>query len=194
MIQNLTPRDKKFLLAGAVCVIIYCLYVFVVEPVYARQKRIDQQTQTKILFIEKYDEILSKKSYYKQKEKAKNTLAAQMSRQFLEESKPALAAASLQKILEETAKQTSVAIVSARTDKPKYIERLLAVPVEISVRSTLKNLSQLIYLIENHEKLLLVEEIATKRTDNKNEFEELNTKLLVNGFIQQLEPEKAKKS
>lgn len=194
MINNLTPRDKKFLIVGGICVIIYCLYVFVLEPIYAKQKGVDQQVQNKVLFIEKYLNILNKKDYYKEKEAVEKQLAAQMSKQFLEETKPALAAASIQKILEEYARQTSVTIISTKTEKPKYIEHLLAVPVEITVRSNLRNLSQLIFLIENQEKLMLIEEITTKRIDNKPEYEELNAKLLVNGFIKQLEPEKGKKA
>lgn len=194
MIKELTPRDKNFLILGGICVIIYCVYVFIADPLYTKQKGVDQQIQSKILFIEKYQEILTKKGYYKQKEKTGKEVAAQMAKQFLDETKPALAAASIQKILEEYAKQTSVTIVNTRTEKPKYIERLLAVPVEITVRSTLRNLSQLIFLVENHEKLILIESITTKRVDNKPEHEELNTKLLINGFIKELEPEKPKKT
>lgn len=194
MIPELTARDKKFLIAGGLCVIIYCTYVFIAEPVYKKQALMGRQIQSKSLFLEKYKEILSKKDYYTQKEKAKNALGAQMQRQFLSETKPALAAASLQKILEDAAQQSSASIVTTRTEKPKYIERILAIPVEITVRASLKNLSQLIFQIENHEKFMLVEEISAKRVDNKKELEELNAKLLVNGFIQQLEPDKNKKS
>jgi len=194
MIKELNPRDKKSLILGGICVISYCIYVFIAEPIYTKQKDVDQQIQSKILFIEKYQEILTKKGYYKQKEKSGKEIALQLNKQFMDETKPALAAASLQKTFEEFAGQTSVAIVSTRTDKPRYVERLLAVPVEITVRSTLRNLSQLIFLIENHEKLILVEELTIQRTDNKPVHEELNSKLLIVGFIKELEPEKAKKT
>lgn len=194
MIPELTARDKNFLIAGGICVIIYCSYVFIAEPAYKKQASMDRQIQSKRLFLEKYKEILNRKDYYTQKEKTKNALGAQMQRQFLGETKPALAAASLQKIIEDAAQQSSATIVTTRTEKPKYIERLLAIPVEITVHASLKNLSQLIFQIENHEKFMLVEEITAKRADNKKELEELNAKLLVNGFIQQLEPEKNKKS
>lgn len=193
MINELTQRDKLFLIVGGICVIIYCIYVFIAEPSYSKLKGFDQQITNKILFIEKYQEILNKKGYYIQKEKTGKEVATQLAKQFLDETKPALAAAGMQKLIEEYARQTSVTIVSTRTDKPKYIERLFAIPVEITVRSTLKNLSQMIALIENHEKFILIEELKTKRVDNKPLAEELNTKLLINGFIQQLEPEKTKK-
>lgn len=192
--MNLTPRDKNFLILGGICVIIYCTYVFIAEPAFTKQKAADQQIKSKILFIEKYQEILTKIGYYKQKEKSGKELASELEKQFLTETKPSLAAAELQKTLEEYASQTAVTIVNTRTDKPLYIEHLLAVPVEITVRSTLRNLSQLIFMIENHEKLILIEEISTKRVDNKPEFEELNTKLLTVGFIKELEPKKTKKT
>jgi hypothetical protein len=193
MINELTPRDKLFLIVGGICVIIYCIYVFIADPAYSKLKGFDQQITNKILLIEKYQEILNKKAYYIQKEKSGKEVANQLAKLFLKETKPALAAAGMQKIIEEYARQTSVSIVSTRTDKPKYFERLLAIPVEITVRSTLKNLSQMIALIENHETLMLIEEVKSKRVDNKPLAEELNTKLLIDGFIQELEPEKTKK-
>lgn len=193
MISELTQRDKLFLIVGGLCVIIYCIYTFIADPAYSKLKGFDQQIANKILFVEKYQEILNKKGYYIQKEKSEKVVATQLSKQFLDETKPALAAAGMQKIIEEYARQTSVSIVSTRTEKPKYIERLFAIPVEVTVRSTLKNLSQMITLIENHEKFMLIEEVKTKRVDNKPMVEELNSKLLINGFIQQLEPEKTKK-
>ncbi|MEC7640768.1 MAG: type II secretion system protein GspM [Nitrospinota bacterium] len=186
MIKYLSAREQRALIVGGICVVIYMIFVFGVKPVYLQQKKIEEQIQNKIFFIKKYHEILNQKAYYKQKGKANKAIQIKLARQFLGNKKPALAAASLQKTLERYAKQTSVNIESARIEKPRYTERLLTVPVEINIRSTLNNLTQFIYLIENHEKFMVVEEVAIRRI-NKSDPEELQTRLLVLGFIRKLE-------
>lgn len=190
--KDLSPKDKKALTIGGITVIVYVFFAFGVKPIYLKQKNIAERIQNKIVFIKKYHEILNQKAYYKQKDKANKAIQAALSRRFLNQEKPALAAASLQKILQGYAQQTRVSIENARIEKPKFVERILAVPVEINVRSTLKHLMQFIYLIENHEKFMVVEEVVTRRV-NKDDPEELQTRLLVLGFIRQLEKNAAKK-
>ena len=78
-----------------------------------------------------------------------------------------------------------------KTEKTKYMEDLLTVPVRITVKSSLEKLSHFIRLIESDEKFLVVEELVIRRI-NKKEPEQLESRLLVNGFIQQRKPEKLK--
>jgi hypothetical protein len=108
------------------------------------------------------------------------------------EKKPGLAAATLQKFLEVFARGSSVRIERVRIEKYKFTENLMAIPVEITVRSTLKNLSQFIYKIENHEKFLVIENMTTRRI-NKTDPEQLEATLLVSWFVLEAEPEGTKK-
>lgn len=192
MTRNLTQRDKRFLTGGVIFLVFYSLYVFVAAPIYSKQKGTEEKIKNKIAFIEKYYAVLNQKPLYEKKDQANREIHAKLRARFFQETKPALAAANLQKTLEEFARQSSVTIQKVRIDKPKYAESLLTVPVEITVRSNLKNLSGLIHRIENHEKFLVIEEIAVRRFIKKSEPEELQTRLLVSGFIQQLEPEDGK--
>ena len=193
MIKNLSPKDKRALIIGGICIFIYTIFIFGVKPVYLKQKKIEEQIQNKIFFIKKYHEILNQKAYYEQKRKANKSTQITLARQFLGSKKPALAAASLQKTLERYAKQTSVNIESARIEKTRYTERLLTVPVEINIRSTLNNLVQFIYLIENHEKFMVIEEVFIRKT-KETDPEELQTRLLVLGFIRELEQNNIQKT
>lgn len=193
MIQNLNKREQRFLIAGGLCILVYILIAFVIEPIYENQVNAIRQIENKTLLIKKYYEILNQKAYYEQKSKTNKANYSALTRKFLNQEKPALAAASLQKILENYAHKTSVNIESARIEKPKYLEKILAVPVEITIRSTLRNLTDFIYLVENHEKFMVIEEIVSKRV-NKSNPEELQTRLLIDGFIQQLETEKPSKT
>jgi hypothetical protein len=192
MIEKLSEKDRKALIIGTACLVLYISIKFIALPIYSSEDETRQQIENKVFFIKKYYEILNQKAFYEQKRKANESIKNALTKRFLNKKKPALAAASLQKILEGYSKQSSVTIESARIEKPKYISRLLSVPVEISVQSNLKNLTRFLYLIENHEKFMIVEEL-TIRKSNKKDPEELKSKLLVLGFIKKLEDKKAKK-
>lgn len=187
MIKNLSAKDRRALIICAGSILAYLFIVLVAEPIYNKQKDMGRQIENKIFFIKKYYEILNQKAYYDQKAEFTRKTEVIMSQRFMGQKKPALAAADLQKTLEAYARQSNIQIENSRTEKPKYLEKLLAVPVEINIRSTLRNLIQFIQSIEKHQNFMVVEELATRRT-NKTDPEELQTRLLVLGFIQELEP------
>ena len=193
MIENLSEKDKKALILAGVVIFIYLAIKLVISPMYSSGEETRQQIKNKVFFIKKYYEILNQKAFYEEKRKANDLIKNSLAKRFLNQEKPALAAASLQKILEGYSRQSSVAIESARIEKPKYLSELLSVPVEINVRSNLKNLTRFLYLIENHEKFMIIEELTIRRA-NKKDPEELQSKLLILGFINNLEDKKPKKT
>ena len=190
MNMNISQRDKKILIAGIVFVVCYLLFFFVAEPIYKKQAKTDDKIKTKVQFIQKYYEVLNQKSYYQEKEKANQSTHVSLARRFFQEKQPGLAAASLQKLVESFSSGT-VVIERTKVNKLKYIEGILAVPIEISVRSSLKNLSLFLMRIENHEKFLIIEELRLRRI-NKTDPEDLQTRLMITGFIQELEPQGGK--
>ena len=191
MSQSRTLREKVILVLAGSLVLVYVFVEYVGQPLYMKQKRQEQNIESKILFITKYHQILNQSAYYQKKEQANQELAVQLSKLFLSPPQPALAAAGLQKSLEDKARKTRVDLVQVRTEKTKYTEDLLTVPVRITVKSSLEKLSRFIRLIENDDKFLVVEELAIRRI-NKKEPEQLESRLLVNGFIQKRKPEKLK--
>lgn len=184
---KVTPRDKKFLIAGGLMLGIYLLSVWVIQPIHSEQKQIDQQIKNKTQFIQKYHEILSQDSYYNSKRIANQRTRMTLAKKFFNETRPGLAAAGLQKIIKNFALQSRVRIDQVRVEKSKVIDQMPTVPISMTLRSSLRNLSEFIYRIENSEKFLVVEEITTQRI-NKSNPEELKTRLRVSGFIQDLTP------
>ena len=150
----------------------------------------DEKIKKKIQFIQKYYEVLNQKAYYQEKSKANKSNNTSLLRRFFSEKQPGLAAASLQKLIESFSSST-VTIERTKVNKPKYINGILAVPIEITIRSNLKNLSLFLMRIENHEKFLVVEELRSRRI-NKTDPEDLQTRLMISGFIQELEPQGGK--
>jgi len=190
MTLNIGKRDKVFLIGGGVFVACYLLFFLVVEPIYKKQISIDEKIKDKINFIEKYYEVLNQTSYYQAKEVANKNTKITLQKRFFKDKEPGLAAAGLQKLLQGFSRG-AVTIEKTRVEKPKYVARILAVPVEITVRSSLKNLALFLMRIENHEKFLIIEELRSRRI-NKKEPEDLQTRLLISGFIKELEPKSGK--
>ncbi len=184
---KITPRDKKFLIFGSLMLGIYVLSVWVIQPIYVKQKHIDQQIQNKTQFIRKYNELLDQKSYYNAKNLANERTRITLAKKFLNETQPGLAAARLQKIIKGFAQQSGVNIEQVRVEKSKLIAQMPAVPISMTLRSSLRTLSEFVYRMENSEIFLVVEEITTQRI-NKSNPEELKTRILVSGFTQGLTP------
>ena len=190
MIQ-IAPRDKKVLIVGGVFIVLYLLFVLIAQPAFRENKLASQKIQDKILFIQKCYEILNQKSYYKAKSTENKSIHTTLSQRFLNQAKPALAAAEQQRLLEELANQTGVNIIRFRVDKPKYVEKLLTISTQVTVRSKLRNLTNFIHRLENNQKFMIIEEISMQRT-NKKDLEELQTQLTVSGFIKKMKEEKTK--
>ena len=189
--MDITQRDKNVLLAGVIFVACYTLYFFVAEPIYKKQEKANDSIRNKIQFIQKYYEILNQKPYYQKKEKANQTTHTKLSQRFFIEKQTGLAAASLQKLIGSFS-MGAVTIERTKIEKPKYMEGILAVPIEISIRSNLKNLSMFLMRIENNEKFLIIEELQSRRI-NKVDPEEIQTRLVITGFIQELETQGGEK-
>ena len=190
MTLNIGKRDKFYLVGGGIFVACYLLFFLVAEPIYKKQISIDEKIKDKINFIEKYYEILNQTSYYQAKELENKNTKTTLQKRFFSDKEPGLAAAGLQKLLQGFSRG-AVTIEKTRVEKPKYVARILAVPVEITVRSSLKNLALFLMRIENHEKFLVIEDLRSRRI-NKKEPEDLQTRLLITGFIKELEPKSGK--
>jgi hypothetical protein len=190
MTLNIGKRDKFYLVGGGIFVACYLLFFFVAEPIYKKKISTEEKIKDKINFIEKYYEVLNQTSYYQAKELENKNTKTTLQKRFFSDKEPGLAAASLQKLL-QVFSRGAVTIEKTRVEKPKYVARILAVPVEITVRSSLKNLALFLMRIENHEKFLVIEDLRSRRI-NKKEPEDLQTRLLITGFIKELEPKSRK--
>lgn len=190
MIQ-LISRDKKILLAGGIFVVFWLLFVVIAEPTYLENKRAEQKIKEKILFIQKYYEILNQKSYYQAKNIKNKKIRTTLNQRFFNQANPTLAASEKQRLIERLSNQTGVNIIRFSVDKPKYMESLLTISTKVTIRSKLRNLTKFINVLESHQKFMVIEEMAIQRI-NKTDLEELQAQLTISGFIKLMETEKKK--
>jgi len=190
MIQ-LISRDKKILLAGGIFVVFWLLFVVIAEPTYLENKRAEQKIKEKILFIQKYYEIINQKSYYQAKNIKNKQTRTTLNQRFFNQANPTLAASEKQRLIERLSNQTGVNIIRFSVDKPKYMESLLTISTKVTIRSKLRNLTKFINVLESHQKFMVIEEMAIQRI-NKTDLEELQAQLTISGFIKLMETEKKK--
>lgn len=190
MIQ-LISRDKKILLAGGIFIVFWLLFVVIAEPTYLENKRAEQKIKEKILFIQKYYEVLNQKSYYQAKNIKNKRTRTTLNQRFFNQANPTLAASEKQRLIERLSNQTGVNIIRFSVDKPKYMESLLTISTKVTIRSKLRNLTKFINVLENHQKFMVIEEMAIQRI-NKTDLEELQAQLTISGFIKLMETEKKK--
>jgi len=190
MTIKIGKRDKKILIAGGIFVASYLLFLFIAQPIYVKQIRINKRIEEKSNFIKKYYEVLNQTSHYQAKDAVNKNNTTTLKQKFLKENEPGLAAAGLQKILQESSNGV-VSIKKTQVKKPKFISGILGIPIEITVNSNLKNLALFLMRIENHQKFLIVEDFRSRRI-NKQEPEDLLTRLIITGFIKELESKTGK--
>ncbi|MBT3515356.1 MAG: hypothetical protein HOB32_02620 [Nitrospina sp.] len=190
---EIAPRDRKLVLTGGTFIILWLFFVFVAQPVYTENSRADQKIQDKILFIQKCYAILNQKSYYKAKSTENKLTSSILKQRFFNQTKPALAAAEQQRLIESLSNQTGVNIIRFRVDKPKYTENLLTISTKVTTRSKLRNLTNFIRILENNQKFMVIEEMSVQRI-NKKDLEELQAQMTVSGFIKTMKIEKKKVS
>jgi hypothetical protein len=184
MIQ-ITPRDKKVLIAGGTFIIFWLLFILVVQPLHQENKRTSQKIQDKLIFIQKCYEILNQKSYYKEKSKENKLIRTTLDQRFFNQTKPALAASEQQHLIENLSNKTGVNIIRFRVDKPKYLEGLLTISTKVTTRAKLRNFTNFIHTLESNQKFMVIEEMAIQRI-NDTDLEELQAQLTISGFIQSM--------
>ena len=184
MIQ-ITPRDKKVLIAGGTFIIFWFLFILVVQPLHQENKITSQKIQDKLIFIQKCYEILNQKSYYKEKSKENKLIRTTLDQRFFNQTKPALAASEQQHLIENLSNKTGVNIIRFRVDKPKYLEGLLTISTKVTTRAKLRNFTNFIHTLESNQKFMVIEEMAIQRI-NDTDLEELQAQLTISGFIQSM--------
>jgi Tfp pilus assembly protein PilO len=95
--------------------------------------------------------------------------------------KPSLAASELQAILEGIIKKARTTITNIKNSSPVEKESFYQIPIEITVESTLRELKDIIYEIENSDKFLFVRDLNI-RLVKSGEPEKLKAKFIIDGF------------
>ena len=180
----MTKQRKYILIAGSLLLLIgavYRFYPFGFAFLDGTSNLAFQQKK-----IAKYRVAVKQKPYIDKHLQALKKTADQAANQFLRGSTPALAAVDIQNTLNSIAEKVGISISRMDIQKEKKIEEnnLVSIQVMFRIRSTTRQLRDLIYYLESSEKLIRIIDIRANVQRNKVP-EEILSGITVEGFIRE---------
>jgi hypothetical protein len=107
---------------------------------------------------------------------------------------PALAAADIQKVLNEIARKSHVTVQSVRVLKPKEVggNHYLSIPVEVAIRGNTRYLKEFLYQIMGSSKYLTAERVRITVSNSRRRrmadlSQNVHAKITINGFLKSSE-------
>ncbi len=179
--MNTTSREKIFLYVGGVLFGFAVIYLLIVKPVYRKHLEIQDKIEQKGMLLDRYKAILKRDDQLKKRVLYIKKEFDKMAKVLLVSAKPSLAASELQAILEGIIKKARTTITNIKNSSPVEKESFYQIPIEITVESTLRELKDIIYEIENSDKFLFVRDLNI-RLVKPGEPEKLKAKFIIDGF------------
>ena len=157
--MNTTSREKIFLYVGGALFGFVVIFLLIVKPVYRKHLEIKGKIEQKGMLLNRYKAILKRDNQLKKRVLYIKKEFDKMTKVLLVSAKPSLAASELQAILEGIIKKARATITNIRNNSPIEKEAFYQIPIEITVESTLRELKDIIYQIENSDKLWIVRDV-----------------------------------
>lgn len=183
--MNTTSREKIFLYVGGALFGFAIIYLLIVKPVYRKHLEIQSKIEQKGMLLDRYRAILKRDDQRKKRVLYIKKQSDRMAKVLLVSTKPSLAASELQAILEDIIKKTRTTITNIKNNRPIEKEAFYQIPIEITVESTLRELKDIIYQIENSGKFLFVRDLNIRLVKSGNP-EKLKVKFIIDGFAKKI--------
>lgn len=180
--MNISKRDRKILTMGTVAVALFLVFTYVISPFWESEKDIRERTQQQEMLLQKYEKIISQRQ-----EIAKNLAQVkrqqdQLTKRLLKGSTPPLAAAEVQKMLEQISKKHDLELKSVKVKDAEREGDFLAIPLEIRLTTDLKRTIQFLADLEKNEKYLIIPQLNIS-VKNQRDPQEIIVTIVVTGFF-----------
>jgi len=178
-----SSRDKKYIIALIIAVVIFALIKFVLFPL--TDKISEQKTNLKFKekSREKYVKALEQKEELQLKLKILKKENRKTNNSFLQGETTSLAAADLQKIIHGIAEENMVTIKSVKVLDSIQKEGLTTIPIQTMFNSDLTMLEKFIGSIEDNKKILTIPALKI-RVKNKRKPAGISVTMTITGFVQ----------
>lgn len=180
--MKITARDRKFLIAGGIVVVLVAVFYLGTTPLQSPGE-LAKEVEFKKRMLVRQREMISQENNYKARlDQYGKRLDKDMGR-LLTGSTPSLAGAELQNILSDLAAQTGVEI-SRKTaqNEQKVQDNLIKVSANIDTNCTPDQLVQFLAAIENYPKFLTVDTLNVISLRLQKKFE-IRPNITVTGYI-----------
>lgn len=154
--MSISTREKRFLIAGGLAVLIFILIRWGIGPAMSSQQAVQEQLLLKRELLERYQRILAEKRVNEKRLQVLKEAYAGMRRRLFPAEKPGVAASELQTLLQKLAEASGVEVRTVRFLPPKKMEVFTQIAVELTFGASVKALKEFLYRIESHERFLLI--------------------------------------
>ncbi len=180
--MKITPRDKKFIIAGVAAICVFMVLKFVLLPFFYNIEEEKKDIKLKERTLEKYLTFIQKQAELQQALKGLSKEERNIQRSLLKGETPSLAAADLQKIVEKTAETSGLDIKSVKVLEPGEKEGYVTIPVQVMFSSDLTRMKKFIHGLETNRKLLTIPQLKI-RVKNKRKPQEISVTIQILGLM-----------
>ncbi|MBI3090232.1 MAG: type II secretion system protein M [Candidatus Tectomicrobia bacterium] len=164
----LKQRDRRALLLLGVVVVGFLAYAYGIEPLIRRQRHVREEIARQQEQLRTYQRIVARRKGLTLYRQSLTAALQQLDAIIYTGDKAPLTAAEVQQVLKELARRAGVKIEREKILDPVEAGSFLRIPVEINARTSIRNLSQLIYLIEAYAKFLAIPELSIEVANRQN--------------------------
>lgn len=179
--MRISQREKTFLAMGVVAVVLIGAYLGLDHWFQARA-RMKEEREQKELLLARYQRTVEREPGLRRELMAAKAELGGLHQKLLKGRTVPLAAAELQKFLDERAAQVGLDIKRERIMEPVKTDYYQEIAVEINTMSTLTKLVEFLYQVESAPFVLKIKEFQI-RGDNPREPRQMMAKLVVGGLI-----------
>jgi len=194
MISLQLRNRRKFIVAGlAVMALAAMIYLF--NSINRSTHRFHEALNLKQDKLDKYRQKVLEKKVMERELLSLQTTFKQAEAALLTGKTVSLAAAEIQQIVTNITNTAGAQIMTVRILQPDRSakEMYLAIPVEVTINSTMRQLTQLLYKLDNSTKLLSIAKLGIKSRAGRSRLvrgvstANLITTLTVEGFVKKME-------
>lgn len=160
-LERLKFSQKRVLWGLIGIALLILLYTFGILPLVEAKKETEEEILLKRRALLKYEEYLGNRKIFEEELDRTRKQYEVIEGRLLAGETPQLGAANLQEIVRRLSEKDGVGIRSFRMVEPKETDsyRKISIQIDFNPNSSMLNLGQFIYDIENHEKELMISEM-----------------------------------
>jgi len=179
---NMSKERKYLLMGGGVLLVLGVLYRFF--PVIQDLKPAGSEIIFKKQQIAKYCQKIQKRKNLESRRIALNRNLGRAESGLLAGETPALAAVDIQNILSDITRKIDIEIKTMRVIKSIDLENMnyVSIPVQFTLKSTVRQLKDMLYQIETSNKFLIISKMKIRNTSGKQP-EQISSTITVSGLL-----------
>ncbi len=191
--MNISKRDKKVLMIGALAVALFLVINYVISPFIESENDIQGGTEQKEMLLQKYERVINQRGEIEKKLAKMKREQSDLNAKLLKGSTPSLAAAEMQKMLEKISKKYGLELKSVKVKDAEESGEFLAIPLEIRLTTDLNSTRKFLADLEKNSKYLIIPKLKIS-VKNQRDPKEVIVTLVVTGFFMKKDTDKGKKA